>query len=224
MTNKLLEEKTRRRGTSARLKIALQRRGRLNEPSCKFLASLGLLFKPNGSSLVQRCSNYELDIIYLRDDDIPELVRRGVADFGIVGQNVLLEQEKNVEIKLQLNFGRCRMAIAAPRKSSIKFIKDLRGKRIATTYPRLLNQYLRQRDIAATIVSISGSAEIAPELDLADAICDIVQTGKTLQAHDLREIETILDSQAMLIGSATNSARKRGFLNLCNQANANKYV
>lgn len=217
MNNKLLQEKPRRRSTSARLKIALQRCGRLNEPSCKFLASLGLVFKPNGSSLVQQCSNFDLDILYLRDDDIPEFVSRGVADFGIVGQNVLLEQEKNVEIKQQLNFGRCRMAIAAPKNSSIKVIKDLRGKRIATTYPRLLKQYLKTKDIVATIVSISGSAEIAPELNLADAICDIVQTGKTLRAHNLREVETILDSQAMLIGSASDSARKRGFLNLCSQ-------
>jgi ATP phosphoribosyltransferase len=213
----LLTKKSLKKRIRPRLRIALQKRGRLNEPSVAFLSSLGIEIAPSGSSLIQQCDNFELDILYLRDDDIPEFVSRGVADFGIVGQNVLMEQDKNVTSLKKLDFGRCRLSIASPAYVTVKTSKDLNGLRIATTYPRILETYLQQENVTATIVEIGGSAEIAPELNLADVICDIVQTGKTLRAHNLREALTILDSQAMLITSARDSAQKRGFINLCSK-------
>jgi ATP phosphoribosyltransferase len=207
---------TRQTESRPRLRLAVQKKGRLNEPSLGFLASLGIECAPGGTSLVQQCSNYDLDVLFLRDDDIPDFVEKGVADFGIVGYNVLLEMGKNVVTLRRMDFGVCRLVIATPTDSCVRTSKDLQGARIATTYPRLLENYLARKGVSATIVPLSGSVEIAPELDLADAICDIVQTGSTLKAHNLREIETVLDSRAVLITSPDDEARKQAFLALCN--------
>jgi ATP phosphoribosyltransferase len=195
-----------------RLKIAIQKSGRLNQPSMAFLVSLGLEFLPNGSSLVQECGNFDLDVLFLRDDDIPEFVSRGVADFGIVGQNVLLEERADIELIRNLDFGKCRLAIAAPENSPIKNPQDLEGERIATTYPYLLRRYLKSQKIGAAVIPITGSVEIAPELNLADAICDIVQTGTTLKAHRLIPIATIIESQAVFISSPFQKESKNQFL------------
>jgi ATP phosphoribosyltransferase len=195
-----------------RIKIAIQKTGRLNQASMDFLASRGLEFLPNGHSLVQECKNFDLDVLFLRDDDIPEYVSRGVANFGIVGQNVLLEKRMVAEVIRNLDFGRCRLAIAVPEGSAIKTPRDLEGERIATTYPRLLKDYLKRTGIDAAIIPISGSVEITPELNLADSICDIVQTGNTLRAHKLVPLVTILESQAVLISSPFSTARKNQFL------------
>ena len=190
-----------------RLKIAIQRKGRLSEASLAFLNSLGLMFKPNGHSLIQKCEDRNIDLILLRDDDIPEYVSRGVADFAIIGQNVLLEKRMQAEIIRELDFAKCRLDIAVPEDSPIKVLKDLEGERIATTYPELLKEYLAKNNINSAIIPIQGSVEITPELNLADAICDVVQTGNTLKAHNLKPLVTILESKALLI---TNDVGKKG--------------
>lgn len=190
-----------------RLKIAIQKKGRLSEASLNFLSSLGLKFTPNGHYLIQKCENKDIDLILLRDDDIPEYVSRGVADFAIIGENVFLEKQFNATVIRELNFAKCRLEIAIPKDSSIKTLSDLEGERIATTYPRLLKEYLKQNGINCAIIPISGSVEIAPELNLADAICDVVQTGNTLKAHALKPLVTILESKALLI---TNHVSKNG--------------
>lgn len=181
------------------IRIAIQSKGRLSDPSIEFLYSLGLKFNPNGRSCVVSCQNYNLDILFLRDDDIPEYVERGVADFGIVGENVLLEKRARVNVIRKLGFGECSLVIAAPKNSRIAKLKDLKEKRIATGYPDILRQFLENYGVSAEIIKIKGSAEIAPSLDLADAICDLTQTGRTLKENDLQTIATVLQSQAVLI-------------------------
>ena len=190
-----------------RLKIAIQKKGRLSEASLTFLNSLGLRFTPNGHYLIQKCEDREIDLILLRDDDIPEYISRGIADFAIIGENVLLEKQLNANIIRELDFAKCRLCIAVPEDSSIKTPSDLEGERIATTYPKLLKDYLIQNNINCAIIPISGSVEITPELNMADAICDITQTGNTLKAHNLKPLVTILESKALLI---TNDVVKNG--------------
>lgn len=184
---------------SNRTKIAVQKRGRLAEPSLSFLRSLGLRFNLNERNLVTPCENYDIDILHLRDDDIPEYVCRSVVDFGIVGENVLYEKNVHVNVIKKLGFCPCSLVIAVPRGSQIKALEDLEGERIATSYPRLLAQFLENRRIDAAIITIQGSVEVTPELNLADAICDITETGKTLKDHELVPLATVLESQAVLI-------------------------
>lgn len=190
--------------TRKRLKIAVQKNGRLNQGSMEYLCGLGLKFAANGHSLIQPCVNKELDILFLRDDDIPQFVSRGVADIGIVGQNVLFETRAPAQVVKHLDFAKCRLMIAVPAHSAIKTIKDLDGKRIATTYPSLLARFLAENRINAATIPFAGSVEIAPEMNLADAVCDIVQTGRTLAAHNLVPLATILESQAVLITGPKN--------------------
>ncbi len=196
------------------IKIAIQKSGRLNQPSVSFLDSLGLQFGVESTSLIQMSTNFDLSVVLVRDDDIPVLVSRGIVDFGIVGQNILLEENTEAKTLMPLGFGKCTLTIAAPKTSSIKNSKDLEGLRIATAYPRLLRKYLKKNNINATIIEIAGSAEIAPELNFADAICDLVQTGKTLKDHDLFPIATVMDSQAVLIESPFQKEKKKEFLEL----------
>lgn len=195
-----------------RLRIAIQKKGRLHDASVAYLAKLGLTFPPNGKSLIQSSENADVDVLYLRDDDIPEYIVRGVADLGIVGENVLAERCANLPVVTKLDFGKCKLVIATPKGSRMKSTQALQGKRIATSYPNLLRRFLEQEDIRAEIVPISGSAEITVELDLADAVCDITQTGATLEAHDLVPLITIMESQAVLVEDTESSVRKREFL------------
>ncbi|PIZ71444.1 ATP phosphoribosyltransferase [Candidatus Peregrinibacteria bacterium CG_4_10_14_0_2_um_filter_43_11] len=181
------------------MRIAIQNKGRLSELSIAFLRSSGLSFQPNGRSLITRCDNEDVEILYLRSADIPEYVRRGVADFGIVGRNVLEEKEIDLPILRSLDFGQCRLVIAVPQKSSIQSIQDLEGERIATSYPNTLSCYLKKQGVSASIIPLRGSVEAAPALDLADAICDLVQTGKTLKDNGLTPLVTVLESEAVLI-------------------------
>lgn len=181
------------------IRIALQSKGRLAEPSQAYMRSLGLNFSSISRSCIARCENRAIEIIFLRDDDIPEYVERGVADFGIVGENVLLEKRVRVNILKRLGFGQCSIVIAVPQKSSTHKMIQLDGMRIATTYPDILEQFLQIQNVKAEIIPIKGSAEIAPSLDLADAICDLMQTGETLKANNLRPLCTIFESQAVLI-------------------------
>ncbi len=184
-----------------RYKIAIQKSGRLNVASQEYLSKQGLIFAENNRSLVQPCTNAPIDLLHLRDDDIPEYVSRGVADFGIVGENILRETQAQVHVVEKLGFAHCRLVIAVPKNSTIQTVQDLEGERIATSYPHLLSSFLAQNDVSAAIIPISGSVEITPELNLADAICDLVQTGTTLDAHNLKPLFTILESQALLISS-----------------------
>ena len=191
-----------------RLKIAVQKSGRLADPSVDLLVRCGLKLSRGKDQLVGYGENLPLDVLFVRDDDIPDLVQQDVCDLGLVGLNVL--EEKRLELSARghparfqcvrtLDFGRCRLALAIPQGSAWDGARTLRGRRIATTYPLLLAQYLRERDIDAEIVTLSGAVEIAPRLGRADLICDLVATGSTLQANHLREVETVLESHAVLI-------------------------
>ena len=200
--------------TPERQRIAIQKSGRLYQASMDFLTSRGVSFPPNGDSksLIYPSNNFDIDLLLLRDDDIPEYVRRGVADFGIVGENVLAEKGIELPVVSKLDFGHCKLMVAVPKSSRMKTPEDLQGKRIATSYPKLLTGFLKERGVEASIVPISGSTEITPELDLADAICDIVQTGATLEAHDLVPIFDIMESQAVLVESPLPKQAKVRFL------------
>jgi ATP phosphoribosyltransferase len=184
-----------------RTRIAVQKSGRLSEPSLNFLYSQGLKFEPNGRNLVTPCDNHDVDILHLRDDDIPEYVCRSVVDYGIVGENVLYEKEVQVNVLRKLGFCPCSLVIAAPKDSEIKVLEDLEGERIATSHPRLLARFLEERKINGAIITIKGSVEVTPSLNLADAVCDITQTGRTLRENDLVTLLTVLESQAVLVES-----------------------
>ncbi len=182
-------------------KIAVQKSGRLAEPSLNFLCSVGLKFKRNRRNLVTPCENCDVEILHLRDDDIPEYVCRSVVDFGIVGENVLYEKNVNVNVIQKLGFCPCSLVVAVPKGSQIRTLGDLEGERIATSYPRLVARFLEEKGINAAIITIRGSVEVTPGLNLADAICDITQTGRTLEDHDLSPLVTVLESQAVLVES-----------------------
>jgi len=198
--------------SEGRLKVAVQKSGKLYDASMKYLSSVGLTFPSKEKSLMLSSENSDIDILFLRDDDIPEYVASGVADFGIVGENVLKEKNLDLKIIKRLDFGGCSLVIAVPKKSGIKELRDLEGKRIATSYPKLLADYLRDNDVRASVTVLSGSVEITPGLDLSDAICDLVQTGETLKAHNLVPIATVMDSTAVLIESPTKNERKAEFM------------
>jgi len=191
-----------------RIKIAIQKKGRLNEPSRKFLASLGLeLPGTNGKELVVMCQNKPVSVFNVRDNDIPSYVSKSVVDFGIVGLDVVREAGLKVSIKKRLGFCECTLVIAVPADSSIKTVQNLQGKRIATSYPNVLSGFLKKRNIKAKIVVVEGSVELAPYLKAADAVCDITQTGRTLREFNLIPIKTILKSEAVLIGSPGRKKR-----------------
>ena len=181
------------------LKIAIQRKGRLSKPSRQILRSSGLDFDYYEGRLFSQCQNFSLDILFLRDDDIPEYVQDGVTDLGIVGLNVIQEKEARVVQLEPLGFGSCNLSIAVPRQSSIRSLSDLQGKRIATSHMKSLERFLIEKNIEARIIEISGSVEITPSLDIADAVCDLVSTGSTLRMNDLEPIENILKSEAVLV-------------------------
>lgn len=185
----------------ATIKIAVQKSGRLSEASLDFLRSQGLVFEENGRSLMIACENKPVELLFVRDDDIPEYVSRNAADFGIVGKNVFLEKGAPANVIQEFDFGICELVIAVPNDSNIKKPIGLEGMRIASSYPVLLRRYLRERDINAAIIPIKGAVEVTPKLNLADAICDITQTGNTLLENDLKILDTVLKSQAILISS-----------------------
>ena len=191
-----------------RLKLAVQKSGRLTDPSLDLLTRCGLKLSRGKDQLMGFGENMPLDVLFVRDDDIPDLVQEDVCDLGLVGLNVLEENSLELASRGQparfqkvrsLDFGRCRLSIAVPDGMSFEGSRTLQGKRIATTYPFTLARYLRERDVKAEIVTLSGAVEIAPRLGRADLICDLVSTGSTLQANHLREVETVLQSHAMLI-------------------------
>ncbi|WP_207426135.1 ATP phosphoribosyltransferase [Pedobacter sp. SYSU D00535] len=182
------------------LKIAIQKSGRLNEKSVELLKNCGLSFENYKSSLISPVSNFPLEILFLRDDDIPEYVQDGIADLGIVGENVICETEVEVAYLQRLGFGKCTLKLAIPNKGDIQALADLNGKAIATSYPVILGKFLKDNNVEAEIRTISGSVEISPGLGLADAICDIVSTGGTLKSNGLKPFGDVLSSEAVLIG------------------------
>ncbi|HCW32598.1 MAG: ATP phosphoribosyltransferase, ATP phosphoribosyltransferase [Candidatus Peregrinibacteria bacterium GW2011_GWF2_39_17] len=196
------------------LKIAIQSKGRLKDDSLKFLRSLRLKFTVREKSLFISCTNFDLTILFLRNEDIPEYVGRGVADFGIVGENILAEKENELKVVQKLGFGTCFLVIAIPKLSNIKTPNDLEGGRIATSYPQTLTRYLRQNKISATVITLRGSVEIAPSLNLADAICDLTQTGTTLREQGLVPLTSLLQSEAILVESPFPKLQKDSFLSL----------
>jgi ATP phosphoribosyltransferase len=183
------------------LKIAIQKSGRLNEKSVELLEHCGLNFENYKSSLISPVSNFPLEILFLRDDDIPEYVQDGIADLGIVGENVIHETEAEVSYLQKLGFGRCSLKIAVPNNNSIQHLSHLNGKAIATTYPVILGKFLKENNIQADIRTISGSVEISPGLGLSDAICDLVSTGGTLKSNGLVAFSHVMSSEAVLIGT-----------------------
>src|ERR1700689_706244 len=191
-----------------RLKLAVQKSGRLTDPSLDLLTRCGLKLTRGKDQLMVYGENMPFDVLFVRDDDIPDLVQEDVCDLGLVGRNVLEEKRlalaaRGVAARFQelcvLDFGRCRLALAVPDGVAYEGAASLAGKRIATTYPYLLGEYLRARGVRAEIVTLSGAVEIAPRLGRADLICDLVSTGSTLQANHLREVATVLESHAVLI-------------------------
>jgi ATP phosphoribosyltransferase len=193
---------------AGRLKLAVQKSGRLTDPSVDLLVRCGLKLSRGKDQLVGYGENMPLDLLFVRDDDIPDLVQEDVCDLGLVGLNVL--EEKRLELAARgaaarfdvirsLDYGRCRLAIAVPEGTAYEGSGWLSGRRIATTYPFMLARFLQQRGLQAEIVTLSGAVEIAPRLGRADAICDLVSTGSTLLANRLREVETVLESHAVLI-------------------------
>jgi ATP phosphoribosyltransferase len=191
-----------------RLKLAVQKSGRLTDNSLELLKNCGLKLSRGRDQLMGFGENMPLDVLFVRDDDIPDLVQEDVCDLGLVGRNVL--EEKRLEMISKghtpsftelrtLDYGRCRLSLAVPEGFSYEGPASLAGKRIATSYPFTLEHWLRARGITADIVTLSGAVEIAPRLGRADAICDLVSTGSTLQANHLREVDTVLQSQALLI-------------------------
>lgn len=188
------------------LKIAIQKSGRLNEKSVELLKNCGLNFENYKSSLISPVSNFPLEILFLRDDDIPEYVQDGIADLGIVGENVIEETEVEVSYLQRLGFGKCSLKIAVPNNNDIATLEDLNGKAIATTYPVILGKFLKEKGITSDIRTISGSVEISPGLGLSDAICDLVSTGGTLKSNGLKAFADVMSSEAILISSkATES-------------------
>jgi len=213
------------------LKIAVQKKGRLYDGSMAMLKECGIDVSNGNNQLRVQAANFPLEVFFLRDDDIPEYVQDAVADIGFVGENVIAEKNKAVNSIEKLGFGKCRLSIAIPKTGVIRSAADLNGKKIATSYPLILSNYLKEKNIIATIQEISGSVEIAPRIGLADAICDLVSSGSTLFSNELTELETVLKSEAVLISNKNLSVEKQSLLNkllfrikAVKKAKNNKYV
>jgi len=214
-----------------KLKIALQKSGRLSEDSINLLKKCGIKFNNGSGKLRAEAENFPLEIYFLRDDDIPQYTEDAVADAGIVGENVLAEDKRNVEIIEKLGFGKCRLSIAVPKSFEYKKLEDLSDKKIATTYPNILSDFFKQNGVNVEIHTISGSVEIAPSIGLADAICDLVSSGSTLFSNNLQEIETVMNSEAVLIARENLDADLQAILDkllfrikAVNSAKQNKYI
>ncbi|WP_037370141.1 ATP phosphoribosyltransferase [Sediminibacterium sp. C3] len=185
-----------------KLRLAIQKSGRLHDDSMKLLKECGIDISNGVNKLKAEATNFPLEVFFLRDDDIPQYVEDGVADIGFVGENVIFEKNKQVAIAEKLGFGKCRLSIAIPKGQDYPSSQYLQDKKIATSYPVIVNNYLQRQGVTAEIHEISGSVEIAPGIGLADAICDLVSSGSTLFMNGLKEVEVIFESQAVLIKQA----------------------
>lgn len=194
------------------LKIAIQKSGRLSENSKKLLEECGIKFSNGINVLKTSARNFPVEVLFLRDDDIPQYVEQQVADIGILGENMVLEKNKDVDIVEKLGFASCRLSLAIPKEAEYTGPQFFKNKKVATSYPRILSDFFRKNNINAEIEEISGSVEIAPGIGLADAICDIVSSGSTLLTNGLHEVETILKSQAVIIVNKNLSSAKKEIL------------
>lgn len=216
---------------STLLRIAIQKSGRLQESSLELLQESGLSFSNGKDQLKTQVQNFPVEILFLRDDDIPQYVEDKVADVGIVGENVFLEKQKQNDLIKRLNFAKCRLSMAIPRSETYSGIAWFNGKNIATSYPNIVKSFLAKNKLSAGLHEISGSVEIAPGIGLADAICDVVSTGSTLQSNGLKEVEVVMQSEAVLIASPELDAEKKKILNkllfrieAVQKARNNKYI
>ena len=184
---------------ATRLKIALQKSGRLSDDSKQLLKECGISIRNGKNTLVAPSTNFPLDVLYLRDDDIPQYVEDGTADIGILGENVVYEYEREVDVVRRLGFAGCRLSLAIPKGVEYSDVQWFAGKKVATSYPNITRRFLEERGVSVDIHTISGSVEIAPNIGLADGICDIVSSGSTLFSNGLKEVEKILQSEAVMI-------------------------
>lgn len=194
------------------LKIAIQTKGRLNEDSLKLIDEAGIKLPMSTRKLISAATNFPLEALFLRDDDIPQAVAMGVADIGIVGENEMLEKNENVIIAKRLGFSKCRLSLAIPQSEDYNGAEYFNGKKIATSYPEILKDYFRKNNIIAEIHVITGSVEIAPGIGLSDAIFDIVSSGSTLVSNRLKEVEVVIKSEAVLVANPNLSEVKKAIL------------
>ncbi len=195
-----------------RLRIAIQKSGRLSEKSLELLREAGISLTNGSRKLLSVAQEFPVEVIYLRDDDIPQYVEDGVTDIGIVGENEFVERNCRVDLVERLGFARCRLSLAIPRSAAYQGLEDLENKRIATSYPLILNNFLHERGIKAEVHVINGSVEIAPSIGLADAIFDIVSSGSTLISNGLKEVETVMRSEAVIIANRNLGEEQQGLL------------
>ena len=215
----------------SKLKLAIQKNGRLSEKSLKLLEECGIKISNGTRKLKAVSSNFPLEILFLRDDDIPQYVEQGVADIGILGLNEVLEQRKNIELVQKLGFAQCRLSLAIPKEETYSGIQYFENKKVATSYPEILSNYFQKNNINAQIEKIGGSVEIAPGIGLSDGIFDIISTGSTLLTNGLKEVETVLESEAVLISNENLSNENQEILkkllfriNAVKEASESKYI
>ncbi len=213
------------------IRIAIQKSGRLNEDSLRILKESGISIDNGKDQLKALARNFPLEVFYLRNGDIPQYLRDGVVDIAIIGSNILEEKGEGITVEEQLGFSKCRVSLAVPKSVKYAGLSDLQGKRIATSYPQTVRNFLAARGVEADIHVINGSVEIAPNIGLADAICDIVSSGSTLFKNNLKEVEVLLKSEAVLVSSPKIDASRRELLDRLRfriqsvvRARKNKYV
>jgi ATP phosphoribosyltransferase len=213
------------------LKIAIQKSGRLSDDSLELIAACDIKLIQGKRKLISVSDDFPLEVLYLRDDDIPQYVADGVADIGIVGENEVIEKEKNVDIVKRLGFAKCRLSLAIPEEESYKGVEWFSGKRIATSYPVVLKKFLNEQKITASVEEISGSVEIAPSIGLSDAIFDIVSSGSTLISNNLKEVEVVSRSEALIISTPVLTDDKQEILDelifrieTVQRSKGNKYI
>ena len=195
-----------------KFKIAIQKSGRLNEDSLQILKDCGISIDNGKDKLKADARNFPLEVLYLRNGDIPQYLRDGVVDAAIIGENLLFEKAKDLVVVEKLGFSKCRVSMAIPKDSEYRSIKDFEGKKIATSYPNTVMEFLQSRGVNAELHIINGSVEIAPNIGLADAICDIVSSGSTLFKNNLKEVDVILKSEAVLTIAPSLSEEKKAIL------------
>jgi len=215
----------------SKIKIAIQKSGRLNEDSVKILKDCGISIDNGKDQLKATTRNFPMEVMFLRNGDIPQYLRDGVVDIAIIGENVLVEKGKDITVAERLGFSKCKVSLAVPKDVTYTSIKDLNGKRIATSYPNTVKEYLKEKGVTADLHQISGSVEIAPNIGLADAICDIVSSGSTLFKNNLKEVEVMLTSEAVLAVSPKINQKNKEILEKLQfriqavlKARASKYV
>ena len=194
------------------IRIAIQSKGRLHDDTMALLAEADIKLSVSKRTLISDSTTFPLQALYLRDDDIPETVANGVADLGVVGENEFMERGYDAEIVSRLGFGKCRLSLAVPKETSYNGLAWFNGRKIATSYPNILRKFLDDKGVKAEVQIINGSVEISPAIGLADAIFDIVSSGSTLVSNNLREVETVVESEALLIGNRDMSEEKREIL------------